>query len=102
MSVLHIINKSPFDRNSLESCLRLSLEGSAILLIEDGVYAVQQKSTVAARLQQALDKHRVYALQPDMQARGLAADSVIDGIELVDYDGFVKLTTEFEKSQSWL
>jgi tRNA 2-thiouridine synthesizing protein B len=102
MSVLHIINKSPFDRNSLDSCLRLALEGSAILLIEDGVYAVQKKSTAAARLQQALGKHPVYALQPDMQARGIATDSMIDGIELVDYNGFVKLATEFDKSQSWL
>jgi sulfur transfer complex TusBCD TusB component (DsrH family) len=27
---------------------------------------------------------------------------LIDGIQLVDYDGFVKLTTEYDNSQSWL
>jgi tRNA 2-thiouridine synthesizing protein B len=46
MSVLHIINKSPFDRNSLDSCLRLAKADSPILLIEDGIYAVQ-KNTAA-------------------------------------------------------
>jgi sulfur relay protein TusB/DsrH len=44
----------------------------------------------------------VYALQSDLQARGIAPDTVIDGIELVDYDGFVKLATEYQKIQSWL
>ena len=56
----------------------------------------------AALVGEAMQKLPVYALQPDLQARGIAPDTVIDGIELVDYDGFVKLTTEYEKTQSWL
>ena len=102
MPILHIVNKSPFERNTLDSCLRLALNGSAILLIEDGVYAASRKSTTAARVGEAMQNLPVYALQPDRQARGIAPDTVIDGIELVDYDGFVKLTTEYEKTQSWL
>ena len=102
MSVLHIVNKSPFDRNSLDSCLRLAKADSAILLIEDGIYAVQKNSSAAEKMQQALTQHPLYALQPDLQARGINPDSVIDGISLIDYDGFVKLTTEYDKLQSWL
>jgi tRNA 2-thiouridine synthesizing protein B len=102
MSVLHIVNKSPYERNSLETCLRLARPGSAILLIEDGVYAVRAGSSASARLQQALEDHPVYALRADLQARGVQPESLIDGITLVDYDGFVELTTEYEKSQSWL
>ena len=102
MSILHIVNKSPFDRNSLDSCLRLAIAGSAVLLIEDGVYASSRKSTTAAKVQQAMQNLPVYALQSDLQARGIAPDTVIDGIELVDYDGFVKLATEYQKIQSWL
>ncbi len=102
MSVLHIVNKSPFDRNSLDTCIRLARDGSAILLIEDGVYASASKAASAGQLQQAMKTLPVFALEPDMQARGLGPDSVIDGIELVDYDGFVKLATEYEKIQSWL
>ena len=102
MSVLHIVNKSPYDRNSLDTCLRLAQPGSAILLIEDGIYAVQENSSAASRVQQALEKHPVYALQPDLQARGVTEKGMLDGIQLVDYDGFVKLTTEYDKLQSWL
>lgn len=102
MSVLHIVNKSPYDRNSLDTCLRLARPDAAILLIEDGVYAVQKNAAASEQVQQALGQHQIYALQPDIQARGLNPDNMIDGISLVDYDGFVKLTTEHDKLQSWL
>jgi tRNA 2-thiouridine synthesizing protein B len=102
MSVLHIVNKSPFDRNSLDTCLRMARPSSAILLIEDGVYAVQGNSAAATKLKQAMENHPVYALQPDIQARGVSEENMLDGITLVDYDGFVELATEYDKLQSWL
>ena len=102
MSVLHIVNKSPYDRNSLDTCLRLAKADSAILLIEDGIYAVQNNAAAAEQVRAAMKQHRVYALRPDLQARGISEDSMIDGITLIDYDGFVELTTEYDKLQSWL
>ena len=36
--MLHIVNKSPLERNALESCLRVA-QGGALLLTEDAVYA---------------------------------------------------------------
>ena len=102
MSVLHIVNKSPYDRNSLDACLRLAKADSAILLIEDGIYAVQNNAAAAEQIKAAMNRHRIYALRPDLQARGISEDSMIDGISLVDYDGFVELTTEYDKLQSWL
>lgn len=102
MSVLHIVNKSPYDRTSLDACLRLARPDSAVLLIEDGVYAALPKAAASERVQQALKNHQIYVLQPDLQARGINPDNLIDGISLVDYDGFVKLTSDYDKSQSWL
>lgn len=99
--MLHIVNKSPFDKNSLESCLSCAQDGSAILLYEDGVYAVLKGSAVAEKLQSAMSNITVYALEPDVKARGIA-DKVLDGIKLVDYDGFVDLTCEKEAVNSWL
>ncbi|MGD2171390.1 MAG: sulfurtransferase complex subunit TusB [Gammaproteobacteria bacterium] len=102
MSVLHIVNKSPYERNSLDTCLRLARDGSAILLIEDAIYAVSKKASTAEKLQSALEKHKIYALEPDLKARGIDPEQAIDGISLVDYDGFVELATEYENLQSWL
>ena len=102
MSVLHIVNKSPFERNSLDACLRLAQADSAILLIEDGIYAAQKGTAVSDRVAAAMDKYQIYALSPDLQARGIGEDRLIDGIKAVDYDGFVQLACDFDKSQSWL
>ncbi len=102
MSVLHIVNKSPFERNSLDTCLRLAKADSAILLIEDGIYAATRNSATASKIGEALGRHAIYALEPDLDARGIVAERLIDGIELVDYAGFVELTTRYARVQSWL
>ena len=44
MSILHLVNKSPFERNNLDSCLRLAAKGSAVLLFEDGVIGAMQNT----------------------------------------------------------
>jgi tRNA 2-thiouridine synthesizing protein B len=102
MPILHIVNKSPYERHSLDTCLRLARDDAALLLIEDAVYAVRKNAVAADQLHSALGKHKVYALEPDLQARGIDAENTIDGVELVDYDGFVELATEYDKLQSWL
>jgi tRNA 2-thiouridine synthesizing protein B len=95
--MLHIVNKSPDQTNALASCLRLAQPGSALLLIEDGVYAATRASPMA----DAMKSLKVYVLQPDLAARGVAA-RVVDGITAVDYAGFVDLVAEHSNNQSWL
>jgi tRNA 2-thiouridine synthesizing protein B len=102
MAVLHIINKSPFQMNSLDSCLRLAKAGAAILLIEDAIYAAQINTGISAKIEAAIAKHNVYVLTPDIDARGINTEQLIRGVGLVGYDGFVKLTTEYAGVQSWL
>ncbi len=102
MTILHIVNKSPFEKNSLDTCLRLAKQGSAILLIEDGIYAAQKNTAVGDKLAAAAATHSLYALAPDLDARGIDKNELIDGISLVDYEGFVQLTTETSRVQSWL
>ena len=99
--MLHIVNKSPYERNALEACLRLAQPGSALLLIEDGVYAATHGNAAETSLRQAMARLKVYALAPDLEARGMAA-RVMEGIQLVDYGGFVQLACEQPNCQSWL
>jgi len=44
--MLHIVNKSPFENSSLDSCLRVAAKGAALLLIEDGVYAATKAAAL--------------------------------------------------------
>ncbi|GAB4167506.1 MAG: sulfurtransferase complex subunit TusB [Rhodocyclaceae bacterium] len=99
--MLHIVNKSPLDRGSLDSCLRTAQGGGALLLIEDGIYAATRGNAAAAKLTQALDRLTVYVLGPDVAARGMS-DSLIEGVRTVDYGGFVDLVVEHSTCQSWL
>ena len=98
--MLHIVNKSPLDRNALDTCLATA-QGGAPLLIEDGVYAATTGNSAVGKLKQAMGQMKVYALKPDLEARGMA-DRVLDGVNLVDYGGFVDLVTEHATCQSWL
>lgn len=99
--MLHTVNKSPFDKNSLTSCLSVAAAGSAVLLIEDGVYGALEGSTASSQVKSAMEKVTVYALESDVKTRGIA-DKVIEGIKLVDYAGFVGLACEHSKVNSWL
>ena len=101
-TMLHLINKSPMDRNSLDSCLRLAKSGSSVLLLEDGVYAALSKASSAEAVSNRMDDLTFYVLGPDVSARGLDDKPLIDGITSVDYAGFVDLVVEHETAQSWL
>ena len=90
--MLHIVNKSPYERNNLASCLRLAKQNSVILLIEDAVYAALADGDMGYLISDAVTNFTFYALKPDLIARGLQDKSLIDGVTLIDYDGFVELT----------
>ena len=100
-TMLHTVNKSPFDNGTLQTCLKFARQGSTVLLIEDGVYAAARDTTVSKQVQEALKSVQVYALKPDVEARGMQ-HRVMDGIRLVDYGGFVDLVAEHNAVQSWL
>lgn len=100
--MLHIVNKSSLERNSLDSCLRVAQAG-AVLLIEDAVYAATRGNGAEKKLGEtvAAGKLKVYVLAPDLEARGMA-DRIMEGVTAVDYGGFVDLVAEHKTSQSWL
>lgn len=102
LKMLHTVNKSPFDRNALSSCLRLAKKGSAILFIEDGVYAALSDTGISSEIESRKNDFEFYVLGPDMEVRGINEKPMIDGVKVVDYGGFVDLVAETNSVQSWL
>ncbi len=98
--MLHIINRSPMSDVALESCIATA-PGGEILLIEDAVYAATTGNAFEAKLRAAMGRFRISVLQPDLEARGMA-DRVIEGLNAVDYAGFVELVAANKNCQSWL
>ena len=97
--MLYTVNKSPMSANSLASVLRVAQNGSPILLYEDGVYAALPGARSADTVSMALSKHPVFALDADMEARGVKA--VIDGIQVIGFEGFVELVEQHDVAP-WL
>ena len=101
MAMLHTVNKSPFERNSLASCLNHAKDGSSVLLIEDGIYGVIKGNAAVDSIKGAAGIS-FYVLGPDVKARGISEDRVVDGVTVIDYKGFVDLVTKHDNVQSWL
>lgn len=95
--MLHIVNKTA----SLDVCRRFAQPGHAVLLIEDGVLAATTGPHGADLLGDTAASLKVYALQPDLAARGMGG-RLQPGITTVDYAGFVELVATHPNNQSWL
>ena len=62
--MLHTVNKSPFEKNSLETCLRLAEDNSSILLIEDGVYGALKNTSFESSIISSQKVSKFYVLGP--------------------------------------
>jgi tRNA 2-thiouridine synthesizing protein B len=97
--MLYMVNKSPQSTDGLYSLLRIAPIGAPVLLYEDGVYAALPRAKSAPVVEGAMADHPIYALDADLEARGIG--SVIDGIQIIGYDGFVELVEQHDVAP-WL
>ena len=97
--MLYTVNKPPLTFGSLESVLRIAPDGAPILLYEDGVYAAARGAASEDLVRRALERHPVLALRADLEARGVR--TLVDGVQVVDYDGFVELVERHDVAP-WL
>jgi tRNA 2-thiouridine synthesizing protein B len=99
MATLHVLSHSPFVDSRLSSCLRLLAPSDALLLCGDAVYALRPATAPFLALQDRGTECRVYVLQEDVLARGIATPDWVEG---VDYPGFVELAIHYDKVNTWL
>nr|WP_281268356.1 sulfurtransferase complex subunit TusB [Arenicella xantha] len=97
---MYTINQSWHRMTWLFEQVAFANKGDAILLIEDGVLTIDSSTTLAsfAAKSQAAGI-AVFALREDAIARGVGEP--INGIELIDVDGFVSLVAEHDKHVAW-
>ena len=100
MSILHTVNKSPFETGDLSSCMAHVNSGDAVLLFEDGVYGALEGTSAASEI----DKPgiEVFVLGPDLAARGIAQGKITSKVKVIGYDDFVDLATSHNAVNSWL
>ena len=81
------------DRASLDELPRASPRPAPLLLIEDGVYAATSGTAAAAQVSAALTRASLRARARPGGARP-SPTRVLDGVDAVDYGGFVDLVAE--------
>ncbi|ALS98395.1 sulfurtransferase complex subunit TusB [Lacimicrobium alkaliphilum] len=90
--ILHILTQSPAT-DAFSQCLSAIEKSDGVLLIQNAVYAQRGKDLANTGIK------NIYALREDRQARGL--DGACEGIEVIDYAGFVALTLKYDKTVTW-
>ena len=90
MGNLYMIIHSPYERKEVETLLSLAQKGDGIIFIKNGVFINKYEGCPG---NYELDGVKLYALQEDLEARGISNWRY----EVVDYDGFADLIMEYSK-----
>ena len=92
---LYIVNQPPNNSLALSDCLAISNANDAVLLIEDGVLAVDQALPLLISA-----SANIYVLKEDL-AKSTVEMIVPGSIQMVDYAGFVSLCEMNNPISSW-
>lgn len=95
--ILHTLNAAP-GAPGFDDCLRIAAADDRILLLGNGVYAAMADSPAEKSLKRT--SATLFALAQDVAAAGLAGKTA-DGVEIIDFDGFVALTESCERQLNW-
>lgn len=99
--MLHIVNSSPTQTNTLADCLKRVSAGNGLLLIENGVYGALDSEINQKLLQMLPENFSLNVLESDLLARGLSLSELDPRFSVVDYEGFVRLVERFPVTHSW-
>jgi sulfur relay protein TusB/DsrH len=95
--MLHLVFQSPIDIAILE---RID-SGDDVVFLENAVLRTLHKGSLSHTLTQLLKQNRLYVLVDDIEVRGIVADELVNGIEVIDYSELVRLTVKNPVIQSW-
>ena len=95
--MLHLIFQSPIELAILE---RIS-SADDVVFLENSVLRILQKGSLSEILTQLLKQGRLCVLLNDIEVRGIRADELVNGIEVIDYSELVRLTVKNQQIQSW-
>ncbi|MEL0167440.1 MAG: sulfurtransferase complex subunit TusB [Pseudomonadaceae bacterium] len=100
-TLLHLLRHAPQDDTHFASSLRVIGAQQGLMLIEDAVYALLPHTSAFNAMQLLPASVRLFALESDVLARGLAIDDLPARVKLVDYPAMVELCMQYDKVMSW-
>jgi sulfur relay protein TusB/DsrH len=95
--MLHLVFQSPIDMAILE---RID-SGDDVVFLENAVLRILQNSSLSGTLTRLLKQNRLCVLADDIEARGIVANELVKGVDVIDYSELVRLTVKNPVIQSW-
>lgn len=115
MTTLYLITKSPFIHNDPSEAIKVATlqgemgDGIGVVLLQDAVLGAkkgqfsEKGESFEKLLRKASEKGvSIYALEPDLKARAIKPEDLVEGIVVTGYFGLVDLVMEgYERIVSW-
>ena len=108
-NVLYLFGYSEMTGTHLERLLPIIkaqiAKGSqlGLVLIHDGVIGINKKGKIPNRMEELLNLNvTVYAMIPDLQARGIAQENIHDKVKPIGYDELIDIIDITPKIISWM
>ena len=108
-NVLYLFGYSEMTGTHLERLLPILKaqvnKGSQIgfVLIHDGVIGINKKGRIPERMEELLNMNvTVFAMIPDLQARGITQEQIHDKVKPIGYDELIDILDVTPKIISWM
>ena len=107
--VLYLFGYSEMTGTHLERLLPIIKaqinKGSQIemVLIHDGVIGINKKGKIPKKMEELLTMNiNLYAMVPDLQARGIALENIHNKVKPIEYDDLIDILDITPKIISWM
>ncbi len=96
VTVLHLI----FQSDNLAALLSRFKPDDTIVFFENATFCLMAGHALQDQISEAIQKNsQVFVLKEDVEARGL--QYLLNGIQMIDYNGLVKLTEQHPVCKTW-
>ncbi len=108
-SIVYLYGFSPTLKEKLETILEILKEQIELnieinlVLIHDGVIGTSKKGIIPESLKKIINLPvNIYALIPDIKARGMDPNALINKVKGIDYEDLVDILVLTQKIVSWM
>jgi tRNA 2-thiouridine synthesizing protein B len=95
--MLHLIYQSPLEQATLQ---RIA-ESDSLLFMENAILRLLKTAAQATELTTMTVTHSLFVLASEIQLRGIYADELVKGIDIINYQDFVRLTLRHQLIYTW-
>lgn len=98
MTGTHLERLLPIIKAQVNKGLQIGL-----VLIHDGVIGINKNGRIPKNMEELLNSDvTVYAMIPDLQARGIPQEQILDNIKPIGYDNLIDILDITPKIISWM